>query len=329
MNRLVNYNASLVNGTLYLVGKINASSMERILCDNITVFDSDIVINEAQAKSIVSTADGHNYEGIIVSQNEENVTIKNIDDSDIILFTTKYTSITTPELARFSLFTRIKNPIIRLEYHNKFSYEMVSNLNNNELLQTVILTSNLPYILEDVGNLRLSFQERELGNERFLMEAPKTDDIGLPIELGPIGIIIPQTKIRINLPLTKIEIIEKKFIYTMGDIYCNLRKVLKSKKGNVYPSQVTINDDDGLPISLINMPLMKEGIEFPVNYGKYPGITITTLYEEDKVKLTIKSNEDKYPFNLFIKGEELDSNYELHINAKHVTQTLNLAKKEK
>lgn len=331
MQDLQGFDVSLLNNVLYLKGIFEQNEIKKIFCDNVRVLnDNDVKIKHEFGNYVVVSKNGKTYNTFQIKQQDEN-NVTFLNETNNLLITCKYETIIQDVIPNYSFFTKKNLISLILEFHNKFSYEIKSNLNmyTNILSQTIILTSQLPYILKNVTNLRISFQNQEtIARQAMKTSADNSNlnDIGLPVDLGEIEELNPKSKLYLPLEKSQLTILNEKFIYNLGQQYCSLERSVKVEKGNIYPSVVSITDENDFPFSTTNVSLYKKDSIFTLNMGKYPSISFETKFNKDTVELTIKSNMEKYPFILIVKGYELEGDYEIKVKNKLTTQKLNLKK---
>jgi hypothetical protein len=333
MQELEGFETYFSNNVLYLKGNFEEKQIDNILCDNVRVLNDNVIIKHEYGIYKIIAKNGEIYYTNQITQNDKYVSFTDTNNLSIIC---KFETIIKETNQNYSFVSKNNLISLILEYNNKFSFEIKSSLNmyTNILSQVIILTSNLPYILKNIPNLRISFQGREnisqlqIHRTSSKMESSLNDnssisDIGLPIDLGEIEELSPKSKLYLPLSKTQLTIIDEKFIYNLGEQYCILQRNVKVEKNNVYPSIVSICDENDLPFSNTNVSLYKADSTFTLNMGKYPAISFETKYTKDVVELTINSNMSKYPFILLVKGYDLEGDYEIKVKSKTTTQKLN------
>ncbi len=334
-------NGCFMNGILYITTQIPKNSL--IEADDITVLteNENYGIDTSLALSTITDKNGEEYSGRILNQDRNFVTFTNYEDDANI--TIEFEKITTEIYNTYTISsTEAKFLKVRLEYQDRFFYEIKGDLKKNNkisiLKQQIILKSKLPIDLENIKSFRLNFKNEEFGmrkqsaslmrtsNETRSSPIVVSDEVGLPLELGEIDSILNESETRIALTETKLTKQRDYFLYSLDNMYCSAETLYKVDKGNIYPGTVAIVDEFDLPLSFVNLTLQKEGNVFPINFGRYPGITIEVVRNKDTITLKVNSNLDM--FNLVVKSSyQLDKDYEFVIN-KTANLTLN-KKKEK
>ncbi len=340
---LIGFSCSLNNDRLYIIGS-GLFNKFNIKADDLTLLNSNEIITSKKELSSVTLNTGEVINGKLI-QNSDVIATLRLEDSDIL--STKFSQIISSDYLNFEINSKNKKELkLRLAYDNRFSYEIKTNIFSDFTInQRIILNSNLPYNLKDIPNFRISFQNQEVVQPQYydlprkmssmaLSQAspmPEASKIGLPIDLGEIDFLPKNSSI--ELPLhnssTKLEVVKTYFEYMIRSMYPRLKSVVKSNKGNIYPSIATINDEDDLPSSQVNLPLYSEGVEFVIDMGNFPAINITTTKQSNETKRNTKSNvvvNDSYelkinfssevetPFTLKVKGYDLVKDYEFEIN---------------
>jgi hypothetical protein len=269
MQSLTGFDASFIDNVLYLTGQFEQTFIKGLLCDNLIVFDKDAKIVQNNPTTEIIAKNREKYITSELNQNDKFVTFLNKNEEIVTL---QFDSIIQKQYSNFSITSKSGQIPLRLEFRDRLFYEIISNLNNdNNLIQTIILTSKLPYILKELTNLKISFQNQEVKSPRYestrsLMKtsgsptnvsASFSDDIGLPIDLGEIKEFDPLTKLHISLEPVKLIKQKEQFTYTIGDLYCYLETYFKIEEGNIYPSSLSINDEQNLPVLFTNITLQE------------------------------------------------------------------------
>lgn len=325
-DKLTGFSCSLNNNCLYVVG---FGTVEDVKADDLTLFDNNNDIISKKELATVVVKDDITINGIL-HHNSDKIATLLLENSDILI--TKYNQIIVPDYTVFNIDSE-EDLKIRLRYDNRVSYKIKTDIFSDfRINQRVVINSNLPYDLEDIPSFKISFQNQEtprIYNEysrrmseaaMLQMSSSPITEIGLPIECGPIDILPKNSTIEVPLAnsATQLEILEYYFQYNITDNYTKLQVVVKSNKGNVYPSLAIVNDGYSLPILEVPLSLRSEGVNFVVDMGNHPSIIITNIKQVNSYELTVNFSEDiTLPFKLQIKGDNLVQNYEVTINEKN------------
>ncbi len=331
MESLDQYKASLVNGTFYLIPDNSASITTPfdVHATNVTILEGEADVISGNYDVEITLLDSTIIIGQLVDYNRTMITYK----FKGITISSTYKSFKKSDYPLFRIIPKDGKPIkFRLEYANGVEYSINTNIKTTEkeytLDQSCTLRSNLPYNLKDLTGFIISFQGQERGSYRKRGEmimlqsremevasaslvAPRSsnpgDDIGTPIDLGPIGLLSTGMSRIIKLETTKVSVKNYELEYDLYSTYASLIANVTSL-GFVYPSQGIISAGNGLyPERYVDLTLEGEGVDFPLCLGKFPYVTIAKAnIGGNVVELTISVGSTSVS-QMVVKDSELAS----------------------